>query len=120
MSALGDLAPAQRQVMPRQQCPSAGSSGREGRAFTGEEALENSIFKLTGVNIYALMAGPIPPNPAEILSSPAMEQIISQLKKQFDYVILDTPPVSTFDDWDEDLGMVELPREALYDDNDDR
>ena len=34
--------------------------------------------------------------------------------------ILDTPPVSTYDDWDEDLGMVELPREALYDDNDDR
>ena len=66
--------------------------------ITGEEKLENSIFKLSGVNIYALMAGPIPPNPAEILSSSAMEQIITQLKKQFDYVILDTPPVSVVTD----------------------
>jgi len=66
--------------------------------ITGEEKLESCIFKLGGVNIYALLAGAIPPNPAEMLSSPAMEQIITQLKKQFDYVILDTPPVSVVTD----------------------
>ena len=38
-------------------------------------------------------AGPIPPNATELLSSPALEKAIEQLKQQYDYVILDTAPV---------------------------
>lgn len=38
-------------------------------------------------------AGTLPPNPAELLSSAEMEELISFLKANYDYVILDTPPV---------------------------
>jgi protein-tyrosine kinase len=44
-------------------------------------------------NLYVLTSGPIPPNPAELLSSKAMEQCIQQLYNEFDLLIFDTPPV---------------------------
>lgn len=74
--------------------------GRKGLAnvLAGEVELENSIIKFADINIYALVAGTIPPNPTELLSSPAMEEVIYQLKEQYDYVILDTPPVSVVTD----------------------
>ncbi|KFL14867.1 capsular biosynthesis protein [Geobacillus stearothermophilus] len=40
-----------------------------------------------------LTSGPIPPNPAELLSSNAMAQCLEQLYETFDLVIFDTPPV---------------------------
>lgn len=40
-----------------------------------------------------LMAGPIPPNPAELVSRPALEQVITQIKQHYDYVLIDTAPV---------------------------
>ena len=38
-------------------------------------------------------SGPLPPNPGELLSSPAFEELITDLSEQFDTVIVDTPPV---------------------------
>lgn len=74
--------------------------GRKGltNVLAGEVELENSIIKFADVNIYALVAGIIPPNPTELLSSPAMEEVINKLKEQYDYVILDAPPVSVVTD----------------------
>jgi capsular exopolysaccharide synthesis family protein len=40
-----------------------------------------------------LAAGPIPPNPVELLSSQRMSQLIEDARGRFDYVIIDTPPV---------------------------
>jgi len=42
--------------------------------------------------LYFLSAGPLPPNPAELVASVKMEQILQELKSAFDIVILDTPP----------------------------
>lgn len=47
--------------------------------------IEDSLFLIT--------AGKIPPNPAEILGSRKMEDLIKELKINFDYIILDTPPI---------------------------
>jgi len=43
-------------------------------------------------NLFIAPAGPIPPNPAELLESPAMEELIRQARETFDIIILDTPP----------------------------
>ena len=43
-------------------------------------------------------AGPIPPNPAELLSTSRLEELIAYLKQHFDYVIIDSPPVGAVTD----------------------
>ena len=45
-----------------------------------------------------LMAGPVPPNPAELVSRPTLEQVITQLKQHYDYVLIDTAPVGLVTD----------------------
>ena len=40
-----------------------------------------------------LPAGAIPPNPSELLGSSVMQKLISGLEKQFDYVLIDAPPL---------------------------
>ena len=49
-------------------------------------------------NLDLLMAGPIPPNPAELVSRPALEQVITHLKQHYDYVLIDTAPVGLVTD----------------------
>lgn len=48
----------------------------------------------TGIpNLYVIPCGPVPPNPAELLSSAQMQQLLQDLQETFDYVLLDSPPV---------------------------
>lgn len=49
-------------------------------------------------NLDILLSGPIPPNPAEILSSDAMKNMLSSLEDSYDYIIIDTPPVGIITD----------------------
>ena len=49
-------------------------------------------------NLTVLTSGKIPPNPSEMLGSKSMKALIEALKKVFDYVILDTPPVQAVTD----------------------
>ena len=49
-------------------------------------------------NLDLLMAGIVPPNPTELLSRPALEQVITQLKQHYDYVMIDTAPVGLVTD----------------------
>ncbi|MFI3326469.1 MAG: CpsD/CapB family tyrosine-protein kinase [Clostridia bacterium] len=49
-------------------------------------------------NLYLITAGIIPPNPSELLSSVVMEEMIEDLSKEFDYIILDLPPVTAVAD----------------------
>ena len=44
-------------------------------------------------NLDLLLAGPIPPNPAELLARHTMGEVIGLLEQEYDYVILDTAPV---------------------------
>jgi capsular exopolysaccharide synthesis family protein len=54
----------------------------------------NSLIKPTAVpNLFLINAGPIPPNPIELLGSEKMTALIGDLRKQFDYVLFDTPPL---------------------------
>ena len=49
-------------------------------------------------NLVLLTSGKIPPNPSEMLSSKSMENFLEKLRENFDYVILDTPPVQAVTD----------------------
>ena len=49
-------------------------------------------------NLDLLMAGPIPPNPGELVTRKTLEQTIEHLKQHYDYVILDTAPVGLVTD----------------------
>lgn len=40
-----------------------------------------------------LLAGDIPPNPAELLSSARMQKLLEQMRAKYDYILLDSPPV---------------------------
>jgi capsular exopolysaccharide synthesis family protein len=48
--------------------------------------------------VYVLPSGPIPPNPAELLGSDQMRQLISTLESNFAHAILDSPPISSVTD----------------------
>lgn len=43
--------------------------------------------------VHILTCGPIPPNPAELLGSKRMEWLLQEMLKQFDYVLVDSPPI---------------------------
>ncbi|MEZ7505876.1 polysaccharide biosynthesis tyrosine autokinase [Flavobacterium sp. Arc2] len=45
-----------------------------------------------------ILSGPIPPNPSELILSDGMGELIEELKKKYDYIILDTPPVGLVSD----------------------
>lgn len=49
-------------------------------------------------NLTIITAGKIPPNPSEMLSSRAMIAFIKEMKKEFKYIILDTPPLQAVTD----------------------
>lgn len=49
-------------------------------------------------NLFLASCGPIPPNPAELLSNGKIEALLSTYREYFDYVLLDTPPVGLVTD----------------------
>ncbi|MDX2029994.1 MAG: polysaccharide biosynthesis tyrosine autokinase [Blastocatellia bacterium] len=55
--------------------------------------LESVIQEHDIPNLYVMPAGPVPPNPSELLSSYKVRVLIEDLKDQFDHIIIDSPPV---------------------------
>jgi exopolysaccharide transport family protein len=49
-------------------------------------------------SLYVLPAGPSPPNPAELLASSAMKDVLEELRNQFDHIVIDTPPTLSVTD----------------------
>ncbi|MBW2709420.1 MAG: polysaccharide biosynthesis tyrosine autokinase [Deltaproteobacteria bacterium] len=58
-----------------------------------EEKIESAIVDIDIENLSVLPSGLPPPNPAELLASKRMSFLISLLKRQFDIIIIDTPPI---------------------------
>ena len=66
---------------------------------SGENNIEDYIVKHPGYeNFFILPAGIVPPNPAELLMSKKIDQLFEKLKKEYDYIIVDTAPVSLVTD----------------------
>jgi tyrosine-protein kinase Etk/Wzc len=65
-----------------------------------EKASYNDIVKEIKIQegYYIITSGPIPPNPAELIGNGKIGALIELLKQQFDYIILDAPPVGLVTD----------------------
>lgn len=61
-------------------------------------ALSDAVQKTSIEGLYALTGGVIPPNPSELLGSEQMKNVLQRAKEQYDYVLIDTPPVMTVTD----------------------
>jgi succinoglycan biosynthesis transport protein ExoP len=60
------------------------------RSRKGENGAAPSVLRK---NLYCITSGPLPPNPAELLQSTRMADIVSELEQLADYVLVDSPPV---------------------------
>ena len=63
-----------------------------------DRAVDKCIQETELENLYVLTAGSTPPNPAEILSSEKMKNLIEDLKNIYDYIFIDTPPIGLVTD----------------------
>lgn len=59
----------------------------------GEVTLDEALHPIPGTGLSVLTTGPLPPNPAELLGSERMKEILDELAQKADLLILDTPPV---------------------------
>jgi len=61
--------------------------------LSGVNAFDEVVCETNVKNMHMVFAGIIPPNPAELLESVYFRELIKQLRKTYDYVVIDTPPV---------------------------
>lgn len=61
-------------------------------------SFETAVHRDVIPNLDVLTSGAIPPNPSELLGSPYFLQIIEKAKEEYDYVIMDTPPLGIVTD----------------------
>lgn len=64
----------------------------------GRNSIDDIIFTSEVPNLYILPAGPIPPNPAELIAGKKLDDFFTVLKNNFDFIIVDSPPVAVVTD----------------------
>ena len=79
-----------------------GSLHREGQEIfglshflSGQKTLNDVIYETDLEGLFLITSGSFPPNPAELLSSKRFSDMITALRKVFDYIIVDTPPLGS-------------------------
>ncbi len=68
--------------------------------LAGEDNLNTLVQPTADAGVSLMPAGPIPPNPAELLSNNRLPELIELLKGRYNYVVIDSPPV---------LGLADAP-----------
>ena len=76
----------------------AGASIGLSGMLTRDADLRDHIIQASTNGLHLLPAGIVPPNPAELLSSPRLKELLTQAEDLFDVVIVDSPPVLSFTD----------------------
>lgn len=66
--------------------------------LTGQNTLKEVISKTESENVDLITTGPLPPNPSELILLDNMKTLIEDLKEEYDYIIIDTPPVGLVTD----------------------
>ena len=64
----------------------------------GKVSLKEAIVKTEYANLSLLPSGPIPPNPSELATSEKATKMLSELRKQYDYIIVDSAPIGVVSD----------------------
>jgi len=66
--------------------------------YIGKATLDEIIHSGNQENLEIIPSGAVPPNPSELISSAKTDQLFDELKKRFDVIILDTPPLGVVAD----------------------
>ncbi|MFV0392005.1 MAG: GumC family protein [Paludibacteraceae bacterium] len=68
--------------------------------LSDESVTPEDVIISSGYHEYmdVLPAGPVPPNPAELILSPRLDELIEYVKERYDYVIMDTAPIGLVSD----------------------
>jgi len=77
--------------------------------LSGQCAIEDTIQDIGKYNIKFITAGRIPPNPAELLNDEKFDLLIETLKKEFDYIIIDNPPIGLVSDSLKSMQLADYP-----------
>lgn len=64
----------------------------------GTARLEECLYSIEGTSLKVMPTGDIPPNPLDLLFSHRFEETIESLKSQFEFIVIDTPPVELVSD----------------------
>ena len=71
--------------------------------------IEDCIFKSSLNNLDFITAGPVPPNPSELIISAKMLDVIAELKKKYDLIVIDNPPIGLVTDGIRIIKMADYP-----------
>lgn len=66
--------------------------------LSGYRELDDVLCQTNIPGMYMILAGPVPPNPSELLGSVSFKKLIKGAREKFDYVILDNPPLGSVTD----------------------
>ncbi len=66
--------------------------------LSGQAELDEVVCNTNYPNMDIVFAGSMAPNPSELLESEAMRDMIARLREEYDYILIDTPPVATMSD----------------------
>lgn len=77
--------------------------------LSGQQSdIHQLIYQTENDNLDVLLAGPIPPNPSELIGNGKLEPLIQSLKAHYDVIILDTPPIGLVSETLELFPMVDV------------
>ncbi|HEX6073038.1 MAG TPA: polysaccharide biosynthesis tyrosine autokinase [Sphingomicrobium sp.] len=62
------------------------------KLLTGEDRIDRHVVETQHANLWLLPSGPVPPNPADLLSTARIRKIIAEATDRFDLVVIDGPP----------------------------
>lgn len=65
--------------------------------LVGKKELRD-VVQYRNNHLHITTSGKIPPNPAEMLASKSMERLLEQLSNEYDYILMDTPPLNAVTD----------------------
>lgn len=77
--------------------------------IVGQSTLEDSIKHSSIEGFDFITAGPIPPNPSELILSKSFKNIVEELKELYDVIIIDNPPVGLVSDGVKNLTEADIP-----------
>jgi capsular exopolysaccharide family len=60
-----------------------------------QEELDKIVYETDISNLRLILAGAVPPNPAELLGGVLFDEMLAKVRQEYDYVIIDTPPLGS-------------------------